>query len=205
VSFGILSLNSTTAAIQVPGIQGSSVQPNFTLASSSTANSFNPFSNPNGPFANLNLSSSQENQIDSIFSTAKSQGLSQTQVQGQVNAVLSPAQQQTLAGDVQTLKSEHQHHHHHGGGGGESSSQGSGGLLSQLDLSGDQQNQITSLLQSAQSNGTTPSDLLSSITNVLSNSQQQTLTDFFEPSTYSSTGSTPSTTNTQPYLLNTSA
>ena len=205
MSFGILSLNSTTAAIQVPGIQGSSVQPNFTLASSSTANSFNPFSDPNGPFANLNLTSSQENQIDSIFSTAKSQGLSRSDVQSQVNAVLTPAQQQTLTGDVQTLKSEHQHHHHHGGGGSESSSQGSGGLLSQLDLSSDQQNQITSLLQGAQTNGTTPSNLLSSISSVLTGNQQQQLTDLFEPLTYSSTGSTSSTTNTQPYLLNTSA
>lgn len=204
MSFGILGLNSTTAAVQIPGIQGSSVQPSLTLASSSTANSFNPFTNPNGPFANLNLSSSQENQIDSIFSTAKSQGLSRSDVQSQVNAVLTPAQQQTLQTDVQQLKAEHHgHHHHHGSGSESSSSQGSGGLLSQLDLTSDQQSQITSLLQNAQTNGTSPTNLLSSITNVLTNDQQQQLTDFFEPLTYSPTGS--SSTATQPYLLNTSA
>jgi Spy/CpxP family protein refolding chaperone len=103
-----------------------------------------PFSNPNGPFANLDLTADQQNQIDSILSTAKSQGLSFSQINSQIEQVLNPAQQQTFQSDLQQMQAHRggDHHHHHGGG--SSSSGSSQGLLGQLDLSGDQQNQITS-------------------------------------------------------------
>ena len=79
------------------------------------------------PFANLDLSEQQRTQIRSIFQSAQSGGLSQSQVQDQINAVLTPAQQQTLQSDVQTAQGAtpgHHHHHHHGAGGSSSASSG---------------------------------------------------------------------------------
>jgi len=71
------------------------------------------------PFANLDLSQQQRSQIRSILSNAKSQGLSESQVQSQINGVLSPQQQQTLQTDQQHQAGNgghHHHGHHHGGG-----------------------------------------------------------------------------------------
>jgi Spy/CpxP family protein refolding chaperone len=62
------------------------------------------------PFSNLNLTEAQRTQLRSIFTAAKQNGTSQADVQSQVNAVLTPAQQQTFASD---LKAGGGHHHHH--------------------------------------------------------------------------------------------
>jgi Spy/CpxP family protein refolding chaperone len=62
----------------------------------------NPFST-SGPFSNLNLSSQQQSQIQDILSQAKSQGLSPSQVQSEINNVLTPDQQKTLQSDLQKL------------------------------------------------------------------------------------------------------
>ncbi len=70
-------------------------------------------------FSNLNLTEAQRTQLRSIFTAAKQNGTSQTNVQSQVSAVLTPAQQQTLTGD---LKAGGGHHHHHGGGSSSSQS-----------------------------------------------------------------------------------
>jgi hypothetical protein len=64
------------------------------------------------PFGNLDLTEAQRTQIRSIFTSAKQDGTSQSDVQNQVNAVLTPAQQKTLAGD-KAAGSGHHHHHHH--------------------------------------------------------------------------------------------
>jgi Spy/CpxP family protein refolding chaperone len=72
-------------------------------STSSTPTPPNPFTDPNGPFANLNLSSSQQSQIAQIFQTALSQGLSPTQINGQINAVLTTSQQATFKTDLQNL------------------------------------------------------------------------------------------------------
>jgi len=62
------------------------------------------------PFSNLNLTEAQRTQLRSVFTAAKQNGTSKADVQSQVNAVLTPAQQQTLAAD---LKAGGGHHHHH--------------------------------------------------------------------------------------------
>jgi hypothetical protein len=64
------------------------------------------------PFANLDLTATQRTQLRSIFTSAKQNGSSQADVQKQVDAVLTPAQQQTLASDIKT-GSHHGGHHHH--------------------------------------------------------------------------------------------
>jgi hypothetical protein len=196
MSFGIQGVTSVSSSLSLL-----SATPNAAVG----AQPPDPFSNPNGPFANLDLSTDQENQISSILSTAKSQGLSFSQINSQINQVLNPAQQQTLQSDLQQMQAQrgggHHHHHHHGGG--SSGSGNSTSLLGQLDLSGDQQNQITSLFQSAQTNGTSPSALLGQIDNVLSSNQQSTLSSLLSTGTYSSSGN--STTTTLPYLVNTNA
>jgi Spy/CpxP family protein refolding chaperone len=180
------------------GIQGvTSVSSSLSLLSATT-------NAANGPFSNLNLTTDQQNQIESILSTGKSQGLSFSQINSQINQVLNPAQQQTFQSDLQQVQAHRgggHHHHHHGGGSSDSGNSMS--LLGQLDLSGDQQDQITSLFQSAQANGTSPSALLGQIDNVLSSNQQNTLSSLLSTGTYSSTGN--STTTTLPYLVNTNA
>jgi Spy/CpxP family protein refolding chaperone len=79
------------------------------------------------PFANLDLTAGQRTQIRSILSNAKSQGTSESQVQSQINAVLTPQQQQTLQTDLQQGQGSQagHHHHHHGGSSSASTSTGS--------------------------------------------------------------------------------
>ncbi len=74
------------------------------------------------PFANLDLTEDQRSKLRSIFQTAKSQGTSQADVQSQISAVLTPAQQATLQSDVQNAQGARSGHHHHHGGGGRSGS-----------------------------------------------------------------------------------
>jgi Spy/CpxP family protein refolding chaperone len=63
----------------------------------------NPFADPNGPFANLNLTSDQQTQIAQIFADAKSQGLSFDQINAKIGAILTTAQQSTFATDLKNL------------------------------------------------------------------------------------------------------
>ena len=66
--------------------------------------------------ANLDLTQAQQTQIQQILQNAQNQGLSQQQVQSQIDSVLTPAQQSALQKDMQS-----RHHHHHHGGGSSSS------------------------------------------------------------------------------------
>jgi Spy/CpxP family protein refolding chaperone len=149
----------------------------------------NPFLDPNGPFANLNLTPQQQQQIQSIFSQSQqnssssngsngSNGQSLSQIISQINAILTPQQQQTLQSDLKTLKAGHHQH-------GENSSQNN--PLSQLDLTSAQQTQIGQIVSAAQANGTSPSDELNQIDNVLTPAQQQQLVSLFSPDASSST------------------
>ncbi len=192
MSFGIQSVTSSSflPLLSAPNNATTGAQPT------------DPFANPNGLFANLNLTTDQQNQVSGILAAAKNQGLSVSAVTSQIDQVLTPAQQQTFQSDLQQVQSHKggHHHHHHGGSSaaGESSN-----LLGQLDLTGDQQNQIASILQNAQANGSSPSDVLSQIDNVLTESQQTQLANLLSTGAYSSSGDT--TTNTLPYLINTNA
>lgn len=76
------------------------------------------------PFSNLNLTEAQRTQLRAIFQSAKQNGTSQADVAQQVNAVLTPAQQQTLAADLKAGGAGH-HRHHHGGGDGSTAQSGS--------------------------------------------------------------------------------
>jgi Spy/CpxP family protein refolding chaperone len=191
MSFGISGVTSVTSSLNLLSVanSGTGAQPPP-----------DPFSDPNGPFSNLNLTADQKKQIGSILSTAKSQGLSFSQINSQISQVLTPQQQQTFQTDLQQAKA---HHHHRGGG----SSSDSSSLLSKLDLSSSQQTQIGQLVQNAQSNGTSPSTLLSQINNLLTSSQQSQLSNLLSSSNQTSayTPSGSGTTNNQPYLVNTAA
>jgi Spy/CpxP family protein refolding chaperone len=70
----------------------------------SSQSSFNPFTDPNGPFANLNLTSDQQSQISQILSQAQSQGLKPEAVNSQISALLSTTQQATLSSDLASLQ-----------------------------------------------------------------------------------------------------
>jgi len=168
------------------------------LAAATPQNAIDPFADPNGPFANLNLTTQQQAQIQSLFSSnaqSGNQAQTPTQLFQQVENLLTPQQQAQLKTDLETL-SAHHHHHHHGGGDSQSNS-----LLSQLDLSSTQQSQISSILQSAQGSGTTASSILSQIDNVLTPAQQQQLVSLLSPN--GTTGTPP--TATPSLVINTNA
>jgi Spy/CpxP family protein refolding chaperone len=63
----------------------------------------NPFTDPNGPFANLNLTSDEQSQIAQILSNAQSEGLSFSQVNAQISAILTTSQQSTFSSDIANL------------------------------------------------------------------------------------------------------
>jgi Spy/CpxP family protein refolding chaperone len=63
----------------------------------------NPFADPNGPFANLDLTSSQQSQIATILKNGQSQGLSFDQINSQISAILTTSQQATFTTDLQNL------------------------------------------------------------------------------------------------------
>jgi Spy/CpxP family protein refolding chaperone len=154
----------------------------------------NPFADPNGPFANLNLTSQQQQQIAQIFSqSASGNSQSWNQIFSQVNAILTPQQQQTLQSDVKTLRANHQHQ--------KDGSSNASNSLSELDLTNSQQTEIGQIIQAAQTNGTSSSDTLNQIDGVLTTTQQQQLISLFSADT--SAGS--STQSSQPYVINTSA
>jgi hypothetical protein len=93
------------------GIQSVSISTAQSLISVSPQNQDQQ---PLGPFANLDLTSAQRTQLRSIFTAAKANGTSRSQVQQQVNAVLTPAQQQALKSDQTAFTAGgHQHRHHH--------------------------------------------------------------------------------------------
>ena len=63
----------------------------------------NPFADPNGPFANLDLTSSQQSQISQILTSGKSQGLTLDQINAQIDTVLTSSQQATFTTDLANL------------------------------------------------------------------------------------------------------
>lgn len=139
----------------------------------SSQNSQNPFTDPNGPFANLNLTSSQQSQIQQILQTAQSEGLSVDQVDDQIDGILTSSQQTTFSSDLQNLPSA---------GAQSSSSTASSSstssatnIFDNLSLTSSQQSQIESILQNAQSDGLSASDVFTQIQGVLTSSQQTTL------------------------------
>jgi signal transduction histidine kinase/Spy/CpxP family protein refolding chaperone len=98
----------------ISGIFGSNANSYATSINNTLATAANT-QQASGPFSNLNLTTTQQNQIQQILQNAQTQGLTQQQAQAQINAVLTPAQQATLQQDLQ---GQHHHHRHGGGGGG---------------------------------------------------------------------------------------
>ena len=122
----------------------------------------NPFADPNGPFANLDLTSSQQSQIASILKNGQSQGLTIDQINSQIDAVLTTSQQATFTTDLQNLPQPP----------GSQNSSSTSDPLSNLGLTDDQKSKIDTILQNAQSNGTSQADVLAQIDAVLTPSQQ---------------------------------
>ena len=107
MSIGIQSLASSPLVPQAE-------TPGVTSASSTPQVAGDRLADPNGPFANLNLTPQQQQQIQSILSqNASGKKLTPRELMGQVEALLTPQQQQLMRNDLQTLRS---HHHHHGHG-----------------------------------------------------------------------------------------
>ena len=111
------------------------------------------------PFANLDLTEDQRKQIRQILQTAQSQGTSQSNVQTQIDAVLTPEQQQLLQADLAQLQAA------------QSSNNGLPPEFDNLDLTADQQSQIQSILAKAKSQGLSPDQVKSEINSVLTTAQ----------------------------------
>jgi Spy/CpxP family protein refolding chaperone len=196
------NVNSVSLSISI-----TETSSNSDATQNATQTKQNPFLDPNGPFANLNLTSQQQQQIAQIFSqnssgqAASGQGSSGSspwsQILSQINAILTPQQQQTLQSD---LKSQRSGHHHHQGDGSSSATN----PLSQLDLTSSQQTEIGQIIQAAQTNGDSSSDTLNQIDGVLTPTQQQQLVSLFSSDTSATSGGS-STQSSQPYVINTSA
>lgn len=131
---------------------------------------------PNGgmrQFANLNLTEAQRTQVRSILHNAKQNGTSQSDVQSQISALLTPDQQATYQSDLQqqtqgvssTSSSSSS----------SSQTQTQSNVFANLNLTSQQQQQISTILQNAQSQGTDPKQVRSQIASVLSPTQQSTL------------------------------
>jgi Spy/CpxP family protein refolding chaperone len=140
------------------GVQGASLFGSTSQTGSTSSTSLRPF-------ANLNLTEDQRKQIRSIFQTAKSQGLSQTQVQQEINAILTPAQQTTLQSDIAAQTGN-------AGNPEQSSGSATSDPPSNIGLTDDQKSKIDTVLQQAQANGTSQSDVLAQINAVLTPTQQ---------------------------------
>ena len=114
------------------GIQGLSVSASQSYASVGTQSQQSL-----QPFSNLDLTEAQRTQLRSIFTAAKQNGTSQADVQGQVSAVLTPAQQQTLASDLKASGGHQHHHRSEGSSSSESSATASGSTSATLATSAD--------------------------------------------------------------------
>jgi Spy/CpxP family protein refolding chaperone len=115
--------------------------------------------------SNLNLTESQRSQIRSIMQSARQNGTSQADVQSQIASVLTPTQQATYQSDLQQQAQTTS---------GTSESQTQSNPFANLNLTAQQQQQISTTLQNAQSQGTDPKELRSQIASVLTPSQQTT-------------------------------
>jgi Spy/CpxP family protein refolding chaperone len=147
--------------VQSAGLFGSSSQ------TGGTSNSLRPF-------ANLDLTEDQRTQIRSIFKTAKTDGSTQAQIQQQIFAILTPTQQTTLQNDIaaQTTSSQSADPAPPPPPPGLQGSSSGSDPLSNLGLTSDQKSQIDTILENAQTNGTSQSDVLAQIDAVLTPTQQ---------------------------------
>jgi Spy/CpxP family protein refolding chaperone len=153
-------------------------------------------------FSNLGLSDTQTSQIRSILNAAQQNGTSQSDVQSQIDAVLTPAQQSTLSSNsssnsnytsvtansttaTTTTAATHAHHGHHGGGKGSGSDP-----FANLNLTSAQQSQIEQIFTSAKTNGTSQTGVQSQINAILTPTQQQQLQSNLAASSSTTGGST---------------
>jgi hypothetical protein len=120
------------------------------------------------------LTPAQLGQAEQILEQAASGTISTAQAQAELAALTDSQSQATSQGGTQVSGTHHHHGHHH-----EASSDASGSasetLASVLNLSTQQQSEITSILQAAQKNGSSPSDVQAQINGVLTPAQQQQL------------------------------
>ena len=129
-----------------------------TLLSSQYPDSTTTGSTSLRPFANLGLSEEQRTKIRSILQDAKSQGLSQSDVQKQIAQVLTPDQQAQLTQAQATQ-----------------STQAPPDPFANLNLTADQKTKIDAILADAKTNGTSRADVHKQIDAVLTDAQKTQL------------------------------
>jgi Spy/CpxP family protein refolding chaperone len=140
------------------GVQSTTTDPWSTQTNGTTSSSSSL-----RPFSNLDLTESQRTQIRSIMQNAKQNGTSHADVQNQINAVLTPSQQTTLQSNLQAQTSQQST---------STQSTTQTNTFANLNLTSQQQQQINSILQNAQSQGTDPKTVRNQIAAVLTPTQQ---------------------------------
>jgi Spy/CpxP family protein refolding chaperone len=90
----------------------------------------------NSPFANLDLTQSQQSSISQTFTQLQSGAITQAQAQSQITSVLTPAQQTQLQQNLQQLRPHHHRHHHESNGNSSSSSSSSSSSAPDTDAFG---------------------------------------------------------------------
>ncbi len=149
------------------GVQGAGLFGN-TSQSDGTGNSLRPF-------ANLDLTEDQRTQIRSILKTAKTDGSTEAEIQQQILAILTPTQQTTFQNDIAAQSTGTQSSAPPAPPPPPPGSQSAGSdndPLSNLGLTSAQKSQIDTILENAQNNGTSQSDVLAQIDAVLTPTQQ---------------------------------
>jgi Spy/CpxP family protein refolding chaperone len=156
------TLQSDLAAISTSSTGSSTTQSAQSAQSAPPPPRGNPFTDPNGPFANLDLTADQQSQIAAILKNGQSQGLTLDQINAQIDTVLTTSQQATFTTDLQNLPPPP----------GSQDASSTSDPLSNLGLTDDQKSKIETILQNAQTNGTSQADVLAQIEAVLTPTQQ---------------------------------
>jgi hypothetical protein len=105
-----MSLNITglQSASSPYAIAAATVSPYDTLTTAQ-----NLLTDPNGPFANLDLTTQQQSEIQQLLnSNSQSGSQTPTQLFQQVENILTPQQQEQLKTNLETSSAHHHHHHH---------------------------------------------------------------------------------------------
>ena len=150
-----------------------------TALSSSFATTANTNATTLRPFANLDLTEAQRSQIRTIAQNAKTANLSASQLQGQIERVLTPQQQAMLQADQTSGAASGTRHHHVGGSSASAAASSQNAVTDPLTILG--QDATSSTISNV--NGLTLEDLQNQAAAGDSLAQQQLASELFSTGT----------------------
>jgi hypothetical protein len=121
------------------------------------------------------LAESQRTQLRALLNSSQSSGLTTDQLEQQIQAIIDGTSTTSSSGSQTGSSSSSSTSSDTDSSSSGTSTTASSNPFANLDLTAAQKTQIQTILQDAQSQGTSPSDVLSQIENVLTTTQQSTL------------------------------